>query len=335
MTFPPPPFDPELAPALAEIHPNMPPAITPGMLPALREIMAAASPALADLAGDGAFDVTTQTALGPDGAPDVELLLVRPTGHDGPLPILYYVHGGGMVMGDNRFGVADVLPWAAELGLLVVSAEYRLAPEHPYPAGIEDAYAGLTWAVEHAGELGADPDRVLLAGASSGGGMVAALVLLGRDRDTVAPLGQLLMYPMLDDRNDRPSTTQMAGLGVWDRTANETGWTALLGDARGTTDVSPYAAPSRATDLSGLPPTFLDVGSAETFRDEIIDYATRIAQAGGAVELHLWPGAFHAFDFWVPAARVSQDAAAARTRWLRRILTAPGDSGAGASTARS
>jgi acetyl esterase/lipase len=325
VTLPPPPFDPELAPALVEIHQNMAPAVTPDMLPALREVVAAASPPLADLAGDGAFDVTIHAAPGPDGAPDVELLVARPAGHDGPLPILYYVHGGGMVMGDNRFGVADVLPWAAELGLLVVSVEYRLAPEHAYPAGIEDAYAGLTWAVEHAGELGAAPDRVLLVGASSGGGMAAALALLARDRDTVSPLGQLLMYPMLDDRNDRPSATQMAGLGVWDRTANETGWTALLGDARGGTEVSPYAAPSRATDLSGLPPTFLDAGTAETFRDEIIDYASRIAQAGGAVELHLWPGAFHAFDFWVPGAQLSLDAAAARTRWLRRLLAAGSD----------
>jgi acetyl esterase/lipase len=322
-TFPAPPFDPELAPALAEIHPNMPPAITPDMLPALRAIVAGASPALADLAADGAFAVTTRVAPGPAGAADVELLIARPVDHDGPLPILYYVHGGGMVMGDNRFGVADVLPWAAEFGLLVISVEYRLAPEHPYPAGIEDAYAGLIWAVEHADELGATPDRVLLAGASSGGGMAAALALLARDRGVVSPLGQLLMYPMLDDRDDSPSTVQMAGLGIWDRTANATGWTALLGDARGGANVLSYAAPARATDLSGLPPTYLDVGTAETFRDEIIDYASRIAQAGGEVELHLWPGAFHAFDFWVPGARVSQDAAEARVRWLRRLLLDP------------
>jgi acetyl esterase/lipase len=323
MTFPAPPFDPELAPALAEIHPNMPPAITPDMLPALREIVAGASPALADLAADGAFAVTTRVAPGPAGAPDVELLIARPAGHEDPLPILYYVHGGGMVMGDTRFGVADVLPWAAEFGLLVISVEYRLAPEHPYPAGIEDAYAGLIWAVEHADELGAAPDRVLLAGASSGGGMAAGLALLLRDRGALRPLGQLLMYPMLDDRNDTPSATQMAGLGVWDRTANETGWTALLGDARGGTDVPAYAAPARAADLSGLPPTFLEVGTTETFRDEVIDYATRIAQAGGEVELHLWPGAFHAFDFWVPGARISQDASEARVRWLRRLLLEP------------
>lgn len=318
-----PPFDAELAPALAEIHQNLAPAMTADMIPALREVIAAGTPSLEALAGDGAFAVSTRRVPGPAGAPEVELLVARPAGHDGPLPILYYVHGGGMVMGDNRFGVADVLPWAAELGLLVVSVEYRLAPEHPYPAGIEDAYAGLAWAAAHAGELEADGARVLLCGASSGGGMAAALALLARDRGTVRPLGQLLMYPMLDDRNDRPSTAQMAGLGVWDRTANETGWNALLGAARGGAGVTPYAAAARATDLTGLPPTLLDVGTAETFRDEVIDYAARIAQAGGEVELHVWPGAFHAFDFWVPGARISQDAAEARVRWLRRLLHAP------------
>jgi len=323
----PPPFDPELAPALAEIHQSLAPAMTPDMIPALRDVMAGASPSPEDLAGDGAFAVSARRVPGPAGAPDVELLIARPTGHDGPLPILYYVHGGGMVMGDNRFGVADVLPWAAELGFLVVSVEYRLAPEHPYPAGIEDAHAGLAWAVANAEELGADGDRVLLSGASSGGGMTASLALLARDRGTVRPLGQLLMYPMLDDRNDRPSAAQMAGLGVWDRTANETAWNAVLGAARGGADVPPYAAAARATDLSGLPPTFLDVGTAETFRDEVIDYATRIAQAGGEVELHVWPGAFHAFDFWVPTARISQDAAEARLRWLRRLLLEPAAQG--------
>jgi acetyl esterase/lipase len=319
-TVTPPPFDPELAPALPEIHRAMAPAVTPDQIPALREVLAAATPSLEQLAGDGAFAVETRTIPGPEGAGDLELLVVRPRGHAGPLPVLFYVHGGGMVMGDNRFGVADVLPLAAEFGFVVTSVEYRLAPEHPYPAAIEDVHAGLAWVAARAGELDADPERILLAGASSGGGLAAALALMARDRGTARPIGQLLLYPMLDDRNDRPSTIQMAGLGVWDRTANETAWNAILGDARGAIDVPPYAAPSRATDLRGLPATFLEVGTAETFRDEVIDYAARIAQAGGEVELHVWPGAFHASDFWVPTARISQDAVDARTRWLRRLL---------------
>jgi acetyl esterase/lipase len=128
------------------------------------------------------------------------------------------------------------------------------------------------------------------------------------------------LYPMLDDRCDTVSAQQMVGLGVWDRTSNETGWAALLGEARGGPDVSPYAAPARASDLSNLPPTFLDVGSAETFRDEVVTYASRIWAAGGQAELHVWPGAFHGFDGMVPNARISQEAKAARLRWLRRLL---------------
>ena len=321
MTSAPPPFDPELAPALSAIHESITPAVTAEMIPSLRELLAAGSPTLEALANDGAFNVDERRVPGPDGAPDVGLLVAQPTGHDGPLPILYYIHGGGMVMGDNRFGVADVLPWASRFGLVVVSVDYRLAPEHPYPAGIDDAYTGLLWTTQHAAELGADPERLLLVGASSGAGMTAGLALLCRDRGALRPLGQLLMYPMLDDRNDQPSVSQMAGRGIWDRTANETGWTALLGAARGGEGVAAYAAPARADDLSGLPPTFLDVGTAETFRDEVITFASRLALAGGDVELHLWPGAFHAFDFWVPAARLSQDAAEARIRWLTRLLT--------------
>jgi acetyl esterase/lipase len=129
---------------------------------------------------------------------------------------------------------------------------------------------------------------------------------------------------MLDDRNDRPSVLQMVGVDTWDRPRNAVGWTALLGPARGTPDVSAYAAPSRAEDLTGLPPTFLDVGSAETFRDEVLDYAGRIWQAGGRAELHVWPGGFHGFDVLAPEAAVSREARAARLRWLRRLLADAG-----------
>lgn len=126
---------------------------------------------------------------------------------------------------------------------------------------------------------------------------------------------------MLDDRNDSVSARQMTGLGIWDRISNETGWTALLGDARGGPEVSPYAAPARASDLSGLPPAFVDVASAETFRDEDVAYATRIWQAGGVAELHVWPGGYHAFDGFAPEARISKEATAARLHWLRRLLS--------------
>jgi len=203
---------------------------------------------------------------------------------------------------------------------VVVSVEYRLAPETPHPGPIDDCYAGLLWTAAHADELGFDPDRMIVAGGSAGGGLAAALALRARDQSGPALLGQMLIYPMLDDRNDTPSAHQMAGLGGWDHSANEFGWTALLGERRGAPDVSPYAAPARADDLSGLPPAFIDVGSAETFRDEDVAYASRIWQAGGRAELHVWPGGFHGFDGIAPHAAVSQAAVAARADWLARLL---------------
>ncbi|CBG75601.1 MULTISPECIES: alpha/beta hydrolase [Streptomyces] len=320
MTTPPPPFDPELAAVLADLGDQAPTTATPDDIPAARERLRAEVPLPTndELSCGGLFEVRERTVPGPPGAPDVSLLICRPTSVPGPRPIVYFTHPGGMIVGTNRLGLP--LDWAEELGLVVVSVEYRLAPEHPHPAPVEDCYAGLVWTVAHAEEIGGDPDRLVLAGGSAGGGLAAALALLARDRKGPRLLGQLLMCPMLDDRNDTFSAHQMAGLGVWDRTANETGWNALLGERRGTDAVEPYAAPARAADLSGLPPAFIDVGSAETFRDEDVSYATRIWQAGGSAELHVWPGGFHGFDGLVPGAAVSVDAREARLRWLRRLL---------------
>ncbi|NUW30852.1 alpha/beta hydrolase [Nonomuraea sp. SMC257] len=318
----PPPFDPELAAALPLIHEYIPASITPDMLSILRPD-APDMGALTDeeLARGGAFHVEERTVPGPAGAPDVSLLVCRPADADTPLAAIYHTHGGGMIAGNNRIGLAELLDWAKDLRLVVVSVEYRLAPEHPHPAPVEDCYAGLVWTAEHAAELGIDPERIVIAGASAGGGLTAALALMARDRKGPALAGQLLICPMIDDRNDTPSSLQMAGLGIWDRTANETGWTALLGGSRGGPDVSPYAAPARAEDLSGLPPAFVDVGSAETFRDEAVEYASRIWQAGGQAELHVWPGGFHGFDGLVPHAALSRDTREARFRWLRRLLS--------------
>ena len=187
-----------------------------------------------------------------------------------------------MIVGDNRFGLPEMLDLAEPLGMAVVSVEYRLAPETPTRA--PSRTATRAWCgVGHADELGIDPERIVIGGASAGGGLARGTALMARDRSGPAILAQLLLCPMLDDRNDSPSAQQMRGLGIWDAPSNETGWNALLGDGvRGGPDVSPYAAPARAADLSGLPPAFIDVGSAETFRDEDVAYASRIWQAGGA-----------------------------------------------------
>lgn len=322
MTLVPPPFDPELAAALELIKDSMSPGLTPDDIVTLRQSPGLDLLSAADLTSDGYFEVEDRTVPGPEGAPDISLLICRPVAPRtaGPLPVVYHVHGGGMIIGTNRVGVDGPLRWARELDAVVVSVEYRLAPEHPHPAPVEDVYAGLLWTAEHAGELGADADRVLIAGASAGGGLCAALALLARDRKGPRLIGQMLLCPMLDDRNDTPSAHQMTGVGVWDRTANDTGWSALLGEGRGGPDVSPYAAAARETDLSGLPPAFLDVGSAETFRDEVVTYASRIWQAGGVAELHVWPGGFHGFDSFAPQAAVSRAARAAQLDWIRRLL---------------
>ncbi|MFG3717924.1 alpha/beta hydrolase [Streptomyces massasporeus] len=322
MTHVPPPFDPELAAALELIRDMISPGLTLDEIAEVRRGPGIQMLAELDLTMGGTFEVEDRRVPGPEGEPDISLLICRPAAPEtaGPRPVIYHVHGGGMVIGNNRVGVDVPLAWAQALDAVVVSVEYRLAPEHPHPAPVEDVYAGLLWTADHAAELGADPERIVIAGASAGGGLCAALALLIRDRKGPQPIGQVLMCPMLDDRNDSPSTYQMAGLGVWDRTANETGWTALLGSRRGGPDVPAYAAPARAEDLTGLPPAFLDVGSAETFRDEVVAYASRIWQAGGVAELHVWPGGFHGFDGFAPKAAVSQAARAAHLAWLRRLL---------------
>ncbi|MFF7356149.1 alpha/beta hydrolase [Streptomyces filipinensis] len=318
-----PPFDPELAVALGGLTQEARAPFTPENLADRREQDAAARPrpTLRELRAGGRFEVEELRVPGPAGGPDVTLVSGRPAGIPGPLPLLYYMHGGGLVTG-NAWSVLPRLlrEWAVTLELAVVSVEYRLAPEARYPAALEDCYAGLVWVAAHATERGFDAGRVVVGGKSAGGGLAAALALLTRDRGGPAPIGQLLLCPMLDDRNDTFSSHQMAGVDTWDRTSNATAWQAALGDRRGSADLPPYAAPARATDLSGLPPAYVEVGSAETLRDEDVAYAQALWRAGGQAELHVWPGAFHGFDTFAPKAALSQDARDARTRWLRRVL---------------
>jgi acetyl esterase/lipase len=307
----PPPFDPELAPIVEELRALRPPLSDLADIPGRRELNAADHRTVEELAAAyPRFEFSEQHA----GA--VPLLVARPAESAG---VLYYVHGGGTIVGSHLGAdVPNLLDWAGELALTVVSPGYRLAPEHPYPAPVEDCYAGLLWTAEHF----AGP--VVVGGISAGGGLAAATALLARDRGGPELAGQLLICPMLDDRNNTPSAVELDGRGLWDRTANNVGWTAYLGDRRGTEDVPPYAAPARAADLSGLPPAFLDVGTAETFRDEVVAYASRLWQAGGEAELHVWPGGFHGFDALVPKAQISRAARAARLTWLlKRRPAAP------------
>lgn len=317
------PFDPELAGTLDEVISSMPRFDSVESIPALRAGLGAPTPPLrtnTELSRNGTFDVEERFVPGAPGGSDIALLICRPSGANGPTPVLYYTHGGGMIIGHVRAICDEILDWATEFGATLVSVDYRLAPESPHPGPVEDCYAGLTWVAGHADDLAIDIDRIAIVGESAGGGLAAATTLLARDRGGPRLAAQILLGPMLDDRNDTPSAIQGEGRGVWDRAANEIGWRALLGDSRGAAGVSPYAAPARATDLSGLPTTFIDVGSAETFRDEAVAYASAIWRAGGQAELHVFAGGFHSYDLLAPQAVISQDTRQARVQWLRRVF---------------
>ncbi|MBB5078745.1 alpha/beta hydrolase [Nonomuraea endophytica] len=320
---PPPPFDHELAAPLRAILSDLPSPLTPELIADRRRRTLAGSLSDTEIRRGGAFDVEERVVPGPPGAPYISLLVCRPTATPGPHAIIYNTHGGGMVAGNNRTTeLASELERAQELQIAVVAVEYRLAPEHPDPAPVEDCYAGLVWLYHHAALLGLDCDRIVISGNSAGGALAAGVSLLARDCGGPPLIGQMLQCPMLDDRCDSPSAHQMDGVGLWDRRSGLTGWTALLGERRGGPGVSCYAAPARARDLTGLPPAFIDVGSVEALRDEAVAYAGRIWQAGGQAELHVWSGAFHSFDEWVPGAVISRAAQNARIAWLRRVLAA-------------
>ena len=338
---PPPPLDRELAMPLKTILDELPMPLTHDLIEDRRRRSRTGRLTDDAIRRDGAFSLEERTVPGPPGAPDVTLLICRPTGPDrtgGRRPAIYHTHGGGMVAGSPRSTeLVGELDRAQQLGFAVVSVDYRLAPEHPDPAPIEDCYAGLVWLAENARDLGIAPDRLVLSGNSAGGALAAGLSLLARDRHGPRPVGQLLQFPMLDDRSASDSAHQLEHAGLWDGASNRAGWIALLGARRGTPETSCYAAPARAAELSGLPPAFIEVGSVEALRDEALAYAARIWRAGGEAELHVWSGAFHSFDEWVPEAEVSRTAHRARTSWLKRVLgvdapgTRPGTRGAAAA----
>lgn len=255
--------------------------------------------------------------------PDLEASLFRPSLTDSSLPCIVFFHGGGMVAGSRWLGVDALLPYVAEGLATVVSIDYRLAPEHPHPAPVNDCYAGLAWVSDNAERLNIDPGHLIVMGASAGGGLAAGAVLMARDCGYPDVSYQVLLSPMLDDRCLTPSSRMLVREGMWDSEENLYAWTALLGDDRGGPNVSAYAAPARATDLQSIPRTYIDCGSVDTFRDEVVDYAARLSEAGVNVDLHLWGGGFHGFTG--PGGHTALGKAADHTRgdFLRRALRGP------------
>ena len=267
-------------------------------------------------------DVAKQDHLvpGPAGAPQVPIRLYRPkAGGSGPRGCVFEIHGGGFLLGS-----IDMMdPWcqrvAAELDVLVVSVEYRLAPEHPFPAGIEDCYTALCWTAQQAHELGIDPTRLAIAGQSAGGGLASGTALMARDRGFPALCFQLLEIPELDDRLDTPSMRAFADTPLWNRPNAVWSWRHYLGPNHAS-EPSPYAAPARAKDLAGLPPAYVSTMEFDPLRDEGILYALRLLQAGVPVELHSYPGTFHGSAL-LPSAEVSKRGAREALDALRRALT--------------
>jgi acetyl esterase/lipase len=285
--------DPELAPFIGRLSAAV--ELSAETLAAFRRRRAEAPP----LPAPPVTGVTLAETLVPSKrAPDVRVLVYRPHA-DVPVPAVLHLHGGGYVVGAPEMNDLTNRYLSATLRCVVVSVDYRLAPEAPFPAPLEDCYAALVWMYKNAARLGINPGRIALRGESAGGGLAAGLALLARDRNEVPLVFQLLVYPSLDDRTGSPEggvPNPYAGEYAVTAAGNRFSWSSMLGHDPGAKETSPYAAAARAVDLSGLPPAFIQVGALDLFVDENIDYARRLLRAGVPTELHVYPGVFHGFD---------------------------------------
>ncbi|MFF4238094.1 alpha/beta hydrolase [Actinomadura geliboluensis] len=266
-------------------------------------------------------DVADRTIPGPPGAPPVPVRIYRPRGALHPAPVLVYFHGGGFVTGGLDNEHERCLAFAGEDGIAVVSVDYRLAPEHPFPAGFDDCYAATVWAHAHAAEFGGDPRRVAVGGGSAGGALAAAVALRARDEAGPPLVFQMLLYPVLDDRMETPSMRAFTEPPLFNRADVGHMWRHYLGGrAAGGADVPVYAAPARAADLAGLPRAYVLVAEYDPLRDEGLGYAHRLIVAGVPTELHHVPGACHGFD-GIMSARLGRLAFEEQRAVLRRCLS--------------
>lgn len=308
--------DPELRPLL-EGWPTV--ALTPELLVGLRGPGRLPIPPTTDPAAL-AVRRTTHAVPGPAGAPDVGLIVYQPVEPQGPVGCILHIHGGGYVMGAAAPQEPVHRAQVARLGCVIVTVDYRLAPETRHPGPVEDCYAALAWTFANTAALGIDPARIGVSGESAGGGLAAALALLARDRGEYALAFQHLIYPMIDDRTCTLADPHPhVGEFIWTPHNNHFGWAALLGVEPGSDGVSPYAAAARAADLAGLPPTFISTGALDLFLEEDLEYARRLLRAGVPTELHVYPGGFHGFDIH-PSAGVSKAARRDSLDALKRFI---------------
>ncbi|MEO6153041.1 MAG: alpha/beta hydrolase [Croceibacterium sp.] len=257
-----------------------------------------------------------------DGGPDVRLLVMNPPSARTSRGAVLHIHGGGMVVGTADRAVADKPYLALEHDCVVISVDYRLAPETPFPGPHEDNYAALLWLVDKAAGLGIDPAKIVVMGESAGGGLAASLALMARDRSGPKLAGQVLIYPMLDWRTGGPDDchgNRHTGEFIWTRDKNQYGWNALRGDYTPADARKGWFSPALADDLAGLAPAYLSTGALDLFLDEDLDFARRLIDAGVRTELHVYPGAIHAFEM-IPGTGLAEQAAMDLKRGLARLL---------------
>lgn len=311
--------DPELRAAAATILAQHGAPMTRATLPAARASWVA--PATLP---PPAAPVETRNVPGRRGDPPVAVQVIGVRPGAAPRPAILHIHGGGMVSGraQNNTGFCQTV--AAELDCVIVNVDYRLAPETPFPGPVEDNYAALVWLARNAALLGVDRSRIAIMGESAGGGLAAMVAIVARDRGEVALCYQTLIYPMLDDRTGSSrAVPPFVGTIGWSAEANNFGWTAFLGVPAGGERVPAGAVPAREANLSGLPPAFIGVGAIDLFADEDLAYARRLVAAGVPTQVQVAPGAYHAFDFIVPEARVSREFTAAWKSALRAAFAVP------------
>lgn len=305
-------LDPEIAEALARMPPLA--ALTVEGLPAFRQQLPAR---LAEITLSDQVERRDYVVPGSADAPDVTLRVHRPTNQSEPLPCIYWIHGGGYILGSYLADDLRFDKWCPALNCVGVSVEYRLAPETPYPGPLDDCYAGLSWVFKHAADLRIDPARIGMAGGSAGGGLAAGLALLVRDRGEIPIIFQLLIYPMIDHR--RVTASSQWEVPIWSPASNAFGWRSYLGDlADG--EVPIYAAAITAADLAGLPPAFVTVGALDGFLDEDVEYAMRLTHAGVPTDLRVYPGAPHGFDALLPGTALARRARRDIDEWLAQML---------------
>ncbi len=313
--------DPQLAAGLAGFEQAVPGGFRLDDIPATRQFLDGLTAAMAAETPDILGVVTSDHhAPGADAAPDVFVRIYQPETRPDSLPALLWIHGGGYVLGNVQGDDLRAKGMALALNCVVASVEYRLAPEHPFPAPLEDCYAALKWLAASTDQFGINIARIAIGGPSAGGGLAAGLGLLARDRAEIDICYQLLIYPMIDDSNVEQAGSDVPDTPLWSRANNLVGWRSYLQKESDGENISAYAAPARAEDLSGLPPTYIGVGTPDLFRDESIAYAQRLIKAGVPTELHVYADGFHGFDRFVAESDAAQRFTAEYTRLLRRAL---------------